>query len=176
MVRAAQFVAAFQQLCTAVAAKAIEDTAFYRYHRCLALNEVGADPGQFSTDVAAFHRTVAGVATAAPVGLRSTATHDSKRGEDVRARLTVLTETGGHLDRAGPAWAERSDAHRIDGQPDRSFEYYLYQTLAGRVAALARPRPHARRKGRARVKVFTDWTDAVAGVRTRGPSLRRRAL
>ncbi len=152
-----EFVASFQQLCTAVAAKAVEDTAFYRYHRCLALNEVGADPGQFSTDAAAFHRTMQAWQLQHPRGMRSTATHDSKRGEDVRARLTMLTEAADTWIELARRWAERSDAHRIDGQPDRNFEYYLYQTLAG-AWPLSRDRAHTHAEKAAREsKVFTDW-------------------
>ena len=152
-----EFVTLFQQLCTAVGAKAVEDTAFYRYHRCLALNEVGADPGQFSTDAAAFHRTMQAWQRQHPRGMRSTATHDSKRGEDVRARLTVLSEAADRWIALVGQWAARSDAHRIDGQPDRNFEYYLYQTLAG-AWPLARDRAHTHAEKAAREsKEFTDW-------------------
>ena len=152
-----EFVARFQQLCTAVAAKAVEDTAFYRYHRCLALNDVGANPGQFSTDAAAFHHTILAWQQQHPLGMRSTATHDSKRGEDVRARLTVLTEVADIWIPLVRRWAERSDAHRIDGQPDRNFEYYLYQTLAG-AWPLSRDRAHTHAEKAAREsKVFTNW-------------------
>ena len=152
-----EFVAGFQQLCTAVSAKAVEDTAFYRYHRCLALNEVGADPGVFATDVATFHRTIQAWQQQHPGAMRSTATHDSKRGEDVRARLTMLTEAADAWIALVERWAERSDAHRIDGRPDRNFEYYLYQTLAG-AWPLSRGRAHAHAEKAAREsKEFTDW-------------------
>jgi (1->4)-alpha-D-glucan 1-alpha-D-glucosylmutase len=152
-----EFVSRFQQLSTAVAAKAIEDTAFYRYLRFIALNEVGGDPGCFSTEGAVFHRTISAWQAQHPRGMRSTGTHDSKRGEDVRARLTVLSEISGPWIEQVREWAAGSDAHRIDGQPDRNFEYYLYQTLVG-AWPLTRERAHAHAEKAAREsKLFTNW-------------------
>jgi (1->4)-alpha-D-glucan 1-alpha-D-glucosylmutase len=156
------FITRFQQLCTAVAAKAGEDTAFYRYNRCIALNEVGADPGVFSTDVNTFHRTIQAWQQQYPRGMRSTSTHDSKRSEDVRARLTVLSEFIEPWTALVQRWAARSDAHRIDGQPDGNFEYYLYQTMVG-AWPLSRERAHVHAEKAAREsKLFTDWLSPSA--------------
>ena len=82
----------FQQLSSPTAAKSVEDTAFYRYGRLLSRNEVGANPGQFSLAPEEFHRGVIGRAAQYPGAMLATATHDHKRGEDLRARLSVLSE------------------------------------------------------------------------------------
>src|SRR5690606_37743878 len=82
----------FQQLTPPLAAKSVEDTAFYRYGRLLSRNEVGADPGQFSLSIEDFHVACAERARHFSNNLLATATHDHKRGEDVRARLAVLSE------------------------------------------------------------------------------------
>lgn len=83
----------FQQLTPPLAAKALEDTLFYRYGPLLSRNEVGASPDQFALPAADFHRACAARARRFPAAMLATATHDHKRGEDVRARLAVLTET-----------------------------------------------------------------------------------
>ena len=103
-----EFVRRLQQLSAAVAAKGDEDTAFYRDARLLALNEVGGDPGRFSESVAEFHARVLRWQRTAPRGLRATTTHDAKRSEDVRARLTVLVE-------AWPRWQAAVTAWRAGG-------------------------------------------------------------
>src|SRR5262249_41795602 len=82
----------FQQATGPVMAKACEDTAFYRYTRLLALNEVGGDPRRFGLSVAAFHRVTQDRARAWPRAMLTTATHDTKRGEDARVRLALLSE------------------------------------------------------------------------------------
>lgn len=81
-----------EQLSAPLAAKSVEDTAFYRYGAWLSRNEVGSDPSQFAIDVAAFHRDMQRRASTSPRALSATATHDHKRGEDVRARLAALSE------------------------------------------------------------------------------------
>ena len=121
-----EFVRRLQQLSAAVAAKGDEDTAFYRDARLLALNDVGGDPGRFSESIADFHARVLRWQRTAPRGLRATATHDAKRSEDVRARLTVLVEAWPRWEAAVTAWRARAA-----GWPDPHIEYYLYQTLVG---------------------------------------------
>jgi len=120
-----EFVTRFQQTTGAVMAKGVEDTAFYRYVRLLALNEVGGDPGRFAISVGEFHRLNA----ARPAyGLLAGTTHDTKRSADVRARIGVL---------AGIAdeWAERvrtwHELNAHDGGPDWPEELLVYQTLVG---------------------------------------------
>jgi (1->4)-alpha-D-glucan 1-alpha-D-glucosylmutase len=152
------FVARFQQLCTAVAAKAVEDTAFYRYSRFIAHNDVGADPGLFSTVVQQFHSAILGLQAAQASGMRATSTHDSKRSEDIRARLTVLSEIPERWTARVEGWSAQLDALRTEGQPDREFEYYLYQSLVG-AWPLSRERAHAHAEKAVReAKLFTNWT------------------
>ena len=125
----------FQQLTGPVAAKGVEDTAFYRYARLIALNEVGGDPRRFGLSVAAFHRLCELRSKRWPHSMLAGSTHDTKRGEDARARLMLLSEMP-------DAWAERLgrwdqiNALRrgdIDGEPapDRNDEYFFYQTVLG---------------------------------------------
>jgi (1->4)-alpha-D-glucan 1-alpha-D-glucosylmutase len=152
-----EFVRRFQQLSTATAAKAVEDTAAYRDVRFIALNEVGCDPRRFSVPPAEFHDTVARWQREHPQRMHGTSTHDSKRGEDVRARLCVLSEAPDLWSETVERWGRKSDTWRVDGQPDRNLEYYLYQTLVG-AWPLTRERAHVHIEKAAReAKVFTDW-------------------
>jgi (1->4)-alpha-D-glucan 1-alpha-D-glucosylmutase len=157
-----EFVRRFQQLSTATAAKAVEDTAAYRDVRYIALNDVGCDPRRFSVPPAEFHETVARWQREHPLRMHGTSSHDSKRGEDVRARLSVLSEIPERWAEAVERWGRRSDAWRVDGQPDRNLEYYLYQTLVG-AWPLSRERAHLHIEKAAReAKVFTDWLNPSA--------------
>jgi (1->4)-alpha-D-glucan 1-alpha-D-glucosylmutase len=157
-----EFVRRFQQLSTATAAKAVEDTAAYRDVRYLALNEVGCDPRRFSVSPSEFHDTIASRQRQHPLTMHGTSTHDSKRGEDVRARLSVLSEIPDLWTETIERWGRRSDAWRVDGQPDRNLEYALYQTLVG-AWPLSRERAHVHVEKAAReAKVFTDWLNPSA--------------
>jgi (1->4)-alpha-D-glucan 1-alpha-D-glucosylmutase len=121
----------FQQLTGPVMAKGVEDTAFYRFNRLVALNEVGGDPGTFAVSLEEFHRACEATAARWPRTMLATSTHDTKRGEDVRARLALLSEIPGEWAAAVRRWAMRNERHRKDGQPDRNAEYLFYQTLVG---------------------------------------------
>ncbi len=125
------FVVRLQQTSGAVMAKAIEDTAFYAYNRFVALNEVGGEPQTFGVPVAELHRHNAWVQSRRPLTLLATSTHDCKRGEDVRARLAVLSEIPERWSEAVWRWAALNERHRSAGLPDRDGEYLLYQTLVG---------------------------------------------
>jgi len=120
----------FQQFTGPVMAKSIEDTAFYRYNRFIALNEVGGDPGRFGISVEEFHSASAEMQRHWPLGLLATSTHDTKRSEDVRARLAVISEMPERWSAAVRRWSELNRAY-WHGQPDRNIEYLLYQTLVG---------------------------------------------
>ncbi len=120
----------FNQLSAPVAAKAVEDTAFYRYGRLLSRNDVGFNPGTFSIAQAEFHARTARRATAFPRALLATATHDHKRGEDVRARLAVLSDIPEEWADVIQAWFAQNSSHRTSGL-DKGEEYQLYQTLVG---------------------------------------------
>ncbi len=117
--------ARFQQTSGAVMAKGVEDTAFYRYTRFVALNEVGGNPAYFGVDLLAFHDAQAHRRRTSPRGMTTLSTHDTKRGEDVRARLAVLAELPDE-------WAALA-RHLMSAQPlpDPGFAYLLWQTLAG---------------------------------------------
>ena len=155
--RGREFVRRFQQLSTAASAKAVEDTASYRHIGYLALNDVGCDPRTFAVTPGDFHEIVQRWQRTHPEGMRATSTHDSKRGEDVRARLSVLSEVPELWAAAVERWGRRSDTFRIDGQPDRNIELYIYQTLVG-AWPLSRERAHVHVEKAAReAKVFTDW-------------------
>jgi (1->4)-alpha-D-glucan 1-alpha-D-glucosylmutase len=125
----------FQQLTGPVMAKGVEDTAFYRYNRLVALNEVGSDPAAFGTSVAEFHRENAERARRWPHGLLTSSTHDTKRSEDVRARIAVLSELPREWRAAVNRWTRlnRRARTRVEGAsaPDRNDEYLFYQTVLG---------------------------------------------
>jgi malto-oligosyltrehalose synthase len=129
------FAMRFQQLTSPVAAKGVEDTAFYRSMRLVALNEVGGDPGTFGTSVAEFHEQNATRAAERPHAMLATATHDAKRGEDVRARLAVLSEIPETWRRALARWSRLNARHATKLDTGRSpsplAEYLLYQTIVG---------------------------------------------
>jgi len=130
-----RFAMRFQQYTGPVMAKGLEDTAFYRYHRLISLNEVGGDPRQFGLSVAAFHHANQERARDWPHAMLATATHDTKRGEDTRARIAVLSEIPSEWAQATARWAKLNQRHKqeFDGRPapGRNDEYLLYQTLVG---------------------------------------------
>lgn len=130
-----RFAMHFQQYTGPVMAKALEDTAFYRYHRLISLNEVGGDPRQFGVSVAAFHHVNEERAKLWPHAMLATATHDTKRGEDSRARINVLSEMPEAWDERVTRWSilNRSRRIEIEGNraPSRNDEYLIYQTLLG---------------------------------------------
>jgi (1->4)-alpha-D-glucan 1-alpha-D-glucosylmutase len=125
----------FQQYTGPVQAKGLEDTAFYRYNLLLSLNEVGGDPARFGRSVGEFHEANARRAEHWPFELLATATHDTKLGEDVRARLNALSELPEEWAREVSKWMRINKTHRtvIDGEPapDRNDEYRFYQALVG---------------------------------------------
>jgi (1->4)-alpha-D-glucan 1-alpha-D-glucosylmutase len=133
--RVRRFALKVQQFTGPVMAKSLEDTAFYRYHRLLALNEVGGDPAAIALSTDAFHLTMQARAKDWPRGMTATATHDTKRGEDARARLMALSEIPGEWTSAVARWKILNAPHlAIEGEmraPSATFEYMLYQALLG---------------------------------------------
>jgi (1->4)-alpha-D-glucan 1-alpha-D-glucosylmutase len=124
-----------QQFTGPMMAKSMEDTAFYRFHRLLALNEVGGNPAAGGLSVASFHERMQERAAKSPYGLTATATHDTKRGEDARARLLTLSELADEWTRSVHQWRQlnaklivSSGLSRI---PSPAHEYMLYQALLG---------------------------------------------
>jgi (1->4)-alpha-D-glucan 1-alpha-D-glucosylmutase len=129
------FVQRFQQLTSPVMAKGWEDTAFYRYFPLASLNEVGGDPADFGVSTADFHRQMSQRLERWPHSLSATATHDTKRSEDVRARLNVLSEFPDEWAAALHRWRDLNEGAKkvVEGEaaPDGNEEYLLYQTLIG---------------------------------------------
>ncbi|WP_375488882.1 malto-oligosyltrehalose synthase [uncultured Jatrophihabitans sp.] len=143
----------FQQVTGAVMAKGAEDTAYYRYNRFVALNEVGGDPGRFGIEPDAFHEAQQARVTEAPRGMTTLSTHDTKRGEDVRARLAVVAELP---DDWASLMRELMSAAPL---PDTGFAYLLWQTFAG-AGLIERERIHAyAEKAMREAAQSTNWID-----------------
>ena len=164
----------FQQLTGPVMAKSVEDSVFYTYNRLASLNEVGGSPDRYGLSVAAFHRQNAERLEQWPHTLLATSTHDTKRGEDVRARLNALSELAGEWQAALARWGRLNSSKKavVEDQPapDRNDEYLLYQTLLGAWPAgpptAAGLVPFAERiaqymwKATKEAKVHTSWINA----------------
>ncbi len=178
------FAMRFQQITGPVMAKGLEDTAFYVYNRLVSLNDVGGMPGKFGTTLEAFHGQNLDRHKTFPHGMLATATHDSKRGEDVRTRIDALSEIPELWQKSVVRWSRinKGKAATLENQkvPDRNEEYLLYQTLIGAWPAgeLDRERSDAFRvrigeyliKAIREAKVNTSWVspnvpyeEAVAG-------------
>jgi (1->4)-alpha-D-glucan 1-alpha-D-glucosylmutase len=130
--RVRHFAFKVQQFTGPMMAKSLEDTAFYRYHVLLALNEVGGDPAARGLSVADFHHRMTERAATFPHGLTATATHDTKRGEDARARLVALSELAEEWDQHVQEWkALNAQLASASPRPSPAHEYMLYQALLG---------------------------------------------
>ena len=129
------FVGKFQQVTSPVTAKGIEDTSLYIYNRLVSLNEVGGEPDRFGVAPGDLHAWLRTRAHRWPRGLSATSTHDTKRSEDVRARLQVLSELPGAWKQATSHWARLNRRARTiindESYPSRNEEFLLYQTLIG---------------------------------------------
>ncbi len=129
------FAMRFQQTTGPITAKGVEDTTFYVYNRLVSLNEVGGDPARYGEPVSAFHDKNALRLERWPESMLTTATHDTKRGEDVRARINVLSEVPATWAAQVRTWRgiARRLKSQVDGRaaPDPDDEYLLYQTLVG---------------------------------------------
>jgi (1->4)-alpha-D-glucan 1-alpha-D-glucosylmutase len=129
------FVMKFQQTTSPVMAKGVEDTAFYVYNRLVSLNDVGGHPEEFGTSIGAFHAANSERLASWPTTLLATSTHDTKRSEDVRARISVLSEIPREWRAAVTRWARQNRRKKtiVGSQsfPDANAEYALYQNLLG---------------------------------------------
>jgi (1->4)-alpha-D-glucan 1-alpha-D-glucosylmutase len=169
----AEFVVRFQQTCGPVMAKGVEDTAFYRFGQLVALNEVGGDPGAFPafppghprSAVHEFHEANVTTARIWPLTLTTLSTHDTKRSEDIRARLAVLSEDPrGWADvvrQLGRLGYRHTDAER--GWPDPVTVYHLIQTLVGAWPVSADRVRQYMLKAVREAKVHTSWADQDSG-------------
>jgi len=127
----AELVVRFQQTCGPVMAKGLEDTAFYRYNRLVALNEVGGAPAVLGRSVNEFHAAAAAAQRDWPLSMTTLSTHDTKRAEDVRARLAVLSEDPVGWGRTAARLLGLGEKHAGPDGPDRNACYLLLQTLVG---------------------------------------------
>jgi (1->4)-alpha-D-glucan 1-alpha-D-glucosylmutase len=126
-----EFALRFQQLSGPVMAKGVEDTTFYQFNRLVSLNEVGGNPGRFGMTVEEFHEANARMARDWPATLLASSTHDTKRSEDVRARISLLSELPAEWGAAVTRWSAMNQRHKVGGLPDANAEYLLYQVLVG---------------------------------------------
>ena len=131
-----EFVFRFQQFTGPVMAKGVEDTAFYCFDRLTGMNEVGSDPGRNGLSVAEFHTYCEKMQATHPATMTTLSTHDTKRSDDVRARLAVLSELPGRFGAVVQRWSRMNSAFRtqrpgVAPMPDRNTEYLYYQTLIG---------------------------------------------
>ena len=169
------FIGRFQQYCAPVTAKAMEDTTFYRYNRLVSLNEVGGEPTRFGISVQDFHEAAHFRARHWPHAMLATSTHDTKRGEDARARLDVLSEMPAAWRLALRRWRSLNAPHRqvIDGasMPSANDEYLAYQALlaiwpmqapdAAMLASLAERLSAYMLKAAREAKQHTSWINPV---------------
>lgn len=139
------FVMRWQQFTGAGTAKGVEDTALYRYAALLSLNDVGGNPGTEGKTAGQFHEALLERVKQTPFTLNATSTHDTKRSEDIRARINVLSELSGEWKRRLAKWNRfnRLRVTQVDGQPspDRNEEVFFYQTLLGSWPLLAEEAP-----------------------------------
>jgi (1->4)-alpha-D-glucan 1-alpha-D-glucosylmutase len=166
-----EFVIRFQQTTGPVMAKGVEDTAFYRWFPLGFANEVGGAPDRAGVDVAEFHAFCARLQRDWPLTMTTLSTHDTKRGEDVRARLVVLTEMADEWCRAVMAWRAIAAAYRSwEGWPDPTTDYLIWQTLVGAWPLSADRLAAYVEKATREAKLHTSWTapdaDYDAGVKS----------
>ena len=151
-------------------AKGVEDSAYYRWSRFVALNEVGGDPAEFGSTVAEFHEAQVRRAQRRPESMTTLSTHDTKRSEDVRARLAVLAEIPTEWAQLVRGWLAR---HPL---ADRPLAHLVWQNLVG-AWPLSRERAHAYVEKAAReAGTSTTWTDAGRAVRGAAARAGRRRV
>ena len=159
---AEEFVTRFQQTCGPVMAKGVEDTAFYRYLRLSALNEVGGDPGRFGVSVEEFHEACAAMQESWPLSMTTLSTHDTKRSEDVRARLVLLSQAPVEWGEAVTQWAALAARHRRPAGPEPATEQLIWQTLVGAWPLSADRAVAYVEKATREAKARTSWVDPNA--------------
>jgi (1->4)-alpha-D-glucan 1-alpha-D-glucosylmutase len=164
----AEFVTRFQQTTPAIMAKGVEDTAFYRYCRLLALCDVGGDPGRFAISVARFHEECLERARRFPLNLLTTQTHDAKRSGDVRMRIAALASMADEWSTHVERWFELTEELRSGGAPDDVERYFIFQTLAGawpieaeRIEAYVEKALREAKRNTNWVEQNTEWEAAV---------------
>ncbi len=164
----------FQQASGPITAKGVEDTAFYTYQRFIALNEVGGDPDHFGTSAEDFHAYNLRKQTDWPVAMLTTSTHDTKRSEDVRARLAVLTEIPDAWAEAVQRWRADAAAHSV--KVDGDIAYHIYQTLVGAWPVSEERLAKYLEKAMREAKLHTSWTQVNEEYERRVQSFGKTAL
>ncbi len=152
-----EFVHRFQQFTGPVMAKGVEDTAFYCSNRLIAVNEVGGDPDCDGFSVEHFHQYNATMQQTFPTTMTTLGTHDTKRSDDVRARMLVLSEIPDVFGEAVRRWSARNARHRSGDQMDTGTEWFLYQTLVGAWPIGAERLREYMQKAMREAKVRTSW-------------------
>ena len=157
-----EFATRFAQTSAVVYAKGVEDTAFYRHARLLSLNEVGGDPARFGIDADAFHAFASKLQATHPAAMTTLATHDTKRGEDVRARIAVLSEIPDQWHDAVRRWLPIGEKL---GCPDAHTGYFFWQTLVGAWPLEVERATRYMEKASREAKLSTSWLspDAAYG-------------
>ena len=157
--RESEFVQRFQQFTSPVMAKGVEDTAFYTYDRLVSLNEVGGDPGYDGVEPAALHEYLRVMQETHPASMTTLSTHDTKRADDVRARLAVLTEVPEEFAAFVLRCSEQFAEMRGPIWPDRGTEWFLYQTIIGAWPITADRLKQYMEKAMREAKEHTSWVD-----------------
>jgi len=152
-----EFVARFQQFTSPVMAKGVEDTAFYCYNRLTGMNEVGADPGRDGVSVEEFHEYNARMQATHPDTMLTLSTHDTKRSDDVRARLAVLSEIPREFGKTVLRWSRSNARFRTGKWPDKGTEWFLYQTMVGAWPIDAERLKQYMEKAMREAKLHTSW-------------------
>ncbi|ADV84241.1 malto-oligosyltrehalose synthase [Terriglobus saanensis] len=153
-----EFIARFQQFTSPVMAKGIEDTAFYTYNRHVGMNEVGGNPSRNGLALADFHSYQETMQATHPITMTALSTHDTKRSDDVRARLAVLAEIPDRFRLAIRRWSRMNHSFRTGRFPDANSEYFLYQTLIGAWPITVERAQEYMTKAMREAKLETAWT------------------
>jgi (1->4)-alpha-D-glucan 1-alpha-D-glucosylmutase len=156
--RESEFVMRFQQFTGPAMAKGVEDTTFYVFNRLVSLNEVGGDPAIFGISLDEFHRLNEESFRRWPTAMLSSTTHDTKRSEDVRARINLISEIPDRWTTAVRRWSAHNERHRKNALPDRNMEYLFYQTLFGTWPIEADRLANYMEKASREAKAHTSWT------------------
>jgi (1->4)-alpha-D-glucan 1-alpha-D-glucosylmutase len=152
-----EFLMRFQQFTPPVMAKGVEDTAFYCFNRLTAMGEVGGDPARNGISLDDFHTYQQKMQSTHPCTMTTLSTHDTKRSDDVRARLAVLTEIPHEFADAIARWTVINEPHKTNSFPDRNSEYFLYQTLIGAWPITADRVKAYMQKAMREAKLQTSW-------------------
>jgi (1->4)-alpha-D-glucan 1-alpha-D-glucosylmutase len=155
--RESEFVYRFQQFTSPVMAKGVEDTAFYNYNRLTGMNEVGANPASDGLSLSAFHQYNERMQKTHPETMTTLSTHDTKRSDDVRARLAVLAEVQQDFARTVRRWSKRNRMFHKGEFPDRGTEWFLYQTIIGTWPIDANRLKEYMQKAMREAKTHTSW-------------------